>query len=139
MAASALTYSEITKDALVEIGILDEGQAASAAQVTVGIKKLNQMLLEGQEAGTVNLGFVAATTSASVVKIPDWAERAVTLDLSLELAAYYHVDVSIAFQRRYDDSREALLARALGDNEANLSYLPGGQAKRRPGGEQAAF
>ena len=135
----SLTYEQISRNALLKIGVMDETQAVSAVQVSDGIRLLNELLIEGEEAGSVNLGFVPGTVASDTVKIPRWAERAVTFDLGLEFATDYHVQLTPEFMTSRDEAHQRLMARSIGEDEADLSYLPRGQTKRRPGGERPAF
>jgi hypothetical protein len=134
-----LTYAEITRNGLLKIGVIDETQAVSAIQVQDGIRILNEMMDEGQESGSIKLGFVPGTLASDVVKIPQWAERAVTYDLAWEFTVEYHVATTQEFRDSRDESHQRLLARSMGENTADLSYLPGGQSKRNRGQGKAPF
>jgi len=125
----SLTYSGITRNALLKIGVLDEYQSVSAVQVEDGIRLLNEMLIEWDEAGGIDLGFYPQTASSDTVAIPRWAERAVTLDLGVLFAADYHCDLTPAYLATQESSHSRMVAQAMGDSEADLGYAPRGQSK----------
>ena len=135
----ALTYQQITRNALLKIGVLDEHQAPSAVQVQDGIRLLNEMLREWEGAGGIELGFFPGTASSDSVSIPDWSERAVTMDLGVRFASDYHVELGSAFIADQKSAHERLLAATMGDIDASLSHVPQGQTKLRRGGDKAAF
>ncbi len=133
----ALTYQQITRNGLLKIGVLDEHQAPSAVQIQDGIRLLNEMMLEWETAGGIDVGWVPGTLSSDTVGIPEWSERAITQDLGVMFASEYHVELSSSFVAAQRSAHERLLAYTMGDIEMDMSHLPQGQAKKSPGG--AAF
>ena len=130
----SLTYEQISRNALLKIGVIDELQPVSAVQVQDGIRLLNELMEEGEEAGWIKLGFVPGTLASDTVKIPRWSERAVTYDLAWEYANDYHVQTTQEFRDSRDEAHQRMVARSMGSEEADLSFLPQGQTKSRING-----
>lgn len=129
------TYQEYTRNALVELGVLDEHQAPSAIQVNDGIRLLNRMLREWDEAGSINIGYFPGTLPSDDVNVPDWAERAVELDFAVQLASFYHITLTEEFKSNQASAHTRLMAKTIGDETVGLGELPRGQTKNRVGGD----
>jgi len=128
-----ITYQQITRNVLVDIGIIDEDQSPSPVQVQDSTTALNQMLAEWEK-GEIQLGFVSQTAPTAAVSIPEWAERAVTYDLGVMLAAKWKVTLTKEYLAGQKSAHARLITATEDDNEADLSHLPLGQANGRVGG-----
>jgi len=135
----SLTYTEITRNALLKIGVLDEEQAPSAVQVQDGTRLLNEMLEEWDAAGSIKLGFYPQTGAHDTVAIPDWAKRAITFDLGVQMASEYSVELSSAFTANQESAHSRLLARSIGETVTTFADAPMGYTKRSVGGNKGAY
>ena len=127
----SVTYRDITRNALLKIGAIDEHQAPSAIQVRDGTRLLNEMLLEWDEVGAIDdLGFYVQTEPTDVVAIPDWAKRAVTYDLAVQLASEYSIELTKAFVDTQASAHSRMLARSIGETETTFEDSPLGYTKR---------
>lgn len=79
---------QIISDALRLIGVIAEGQTATAEQGENALRKLNG-LMEAWAVEEVEIGYFAQTSTTDTFPCPAWAERGVTARLAHALLADY--------------------------------------------------
>lgn len=124
----------IISDALLELGVINESETPSAEQGSHALRKLNQMLEEWEEAG-IKLGWAEQSDTSGTAPLPPYAERGVTLKLTLALASSYGGAASVtpALVAEADDAygrllRKAMLGNVVERKTGNIapSEVPGG-------------
>lgn len=101
-----MTIIDLIKDALLDIGVVNESETPSAEQGQHALRKLNQLLEAWEESG-IRLGWSEQTDTSETAPLPPYAERGVTAKLAIALAPSYGGAASVT---------EALIA------EANEGY-----------------
>lgn len=127
-----MTNSELLRDALGLIGVLSEVETPTAEQGAHGLRVLNEMMEEWEEAG-VRLEYTPQTSTAVDFPGPPYSHGAVKANFAIRLAAYYGggASVSESLVVQASEGYQRLLRRALtkGMREADLSHLPGGRGR----------
>jgi hypothetical protein len=83
-----VTNIDLIKDALLEIGVVNESETPSAEQASHALRKCNQMLEAWEESG-IKLGWCEQTDTSATTPLPPYAESGVTLRLAIALASSY--------------------------------------------------
>lgn len=86
--------SDLITDAYRAAGIVADGESATAVQMQVGLRKLNQMLAEEAENGLSFASWYSQTSLADTLPLPEYAESWVTAQLSVILSGEFRVPVS---------------------------------------------
>lgn len=120
------TNTQIISDALSLIGVLAEGETASAEQAAHGLRKLNQMM-STWEVDSIVLGYFQQSDVTAVCPIPDWSEKGVYGMLAVELAPDYNRQLSPEAAKIVNDGYELILRRviSLGMKGADMTHLGG--------------
>lgn len=120
------TNADIITDALELLGVLSEGETASAEQGAHGLRKLNQMMATW-EVDNVALGYFEQSATTDNCPIPDWAEKGVAGMLAIDLAPHYAVQITPLVAKYADDGYSLILRRviSLGMTGADMSHLGG--------------
>lgn len=87
------TGNDIITAALQENGYLGAETAIEAADAAIGLRKLNDYLIELDNSG-IDLGYDPINDLADIVRIPRGAENAVIMNLSARLAVPFKVTIS---------------------------------------------
>lgn len=125
-----MTNLELLTSAFRKIGMLDENDVPSAEQGQVGLRLLNQLLAAWAEDGLAFPSWFTQTVLSDALPLPDWAERAVTAALAIEIAGEYDRSVTDALAVVASNSYDALLRKRMNQQlqPIDLSHLPMGEA-----------
>ena len=82
------TNSQVIEDALRLIGVIAEGQTATAEQGANALRKMNG-LMEAWAVEEVEIGYFAQNSTTDTFPCPAWSERGVTARLAHALLADY--------------------------------------------------
>jgi hypothetical protein len=118
------TYSDLIRDALGLIGVLDETEQPTAEQGTLGLRVLDEMLTDWEARG-IDVGFAAGAALNDQVSIEDTARRAVKLNLAEELCPWFEREPSPRMLTLADAAYSRLLREAMKDQlvPASMSHL----------------
>jgi hypothetical protein len=121
------TYSDVIRDALGKIGVLDETEQPSAEQANTGLRALTAMLDDWETRG-IDVGFASGSELNDTVSIDDDAIRAVTLSLAVELCPDFEREPPPRLLNLADNAFRRLLRDAMNDQlpEANMAHMPRG-------------
>lgn len=121
------TNATIIDDALREIGVIEEGENASADQYSISLRRLNQ-LLESWKVRKIDLGYFPQTDETDTIPIPLWAELAVTMLLATRLAGDFMAPISAKLAGDAEEGWNFLLRTYMNLNlpKADMSHLPQG-------------
>lgn len=108
-----MTNLELITTAFRKVGMLDENESPSAEQGQVGLRLLNQLLAAWAEDGLAFPSWFPQTALSDTLPLPDWAERAVTAALSIEIASEYDRPVTDALAVVASNSYDALLRKRM--------------------------
>lgn len=126
-----MTNLDLITAAFRRLGMLDENESPSAEQGSIGLRCLNQVLAEWNQRGIGFPSWHTQTALSDALPIPDWAERAVSGALCIELAAEYDRPVSDALATVATNSFDALqrkrLLQSLQPVEPSLPAAEAGQ------------
>lgn len=129
-----MTNLELITDAFRQIGMIDENESPSAEQGQVGLRRLNQLLAAWATppSSICFPSWFPQTSLSDTLPIPDYAERAVTAALAIELCAAYQRPVSDAIAVVASNGYQDLLVRHMNQRlrPVDLSHLPAGEAHR---------
>jgi hypothetical protein len=125
-----VTNLDLITDALRKIGMIDESATPSAEQGVIGLRLLNQLLAAWAEDGLSFPSWFPQTDNDATTPLPDWAERAVTAALSIEIAAEYDRPIPEALAVTATNSVDALRRKrfnqALQPSDLNLPVAEAG-------------
>lgn len=118
--------NEVISSALRLIGILAEGETASAEQGADALKTMNDLFLMWDAEG-IDIGFYPQTDITADSPIPDEYMRAAKYNLAIELASDYARDprpvvAAVAVGEYQRLQRDAVIAKLA---EADMKHLPG--------------
>jgi len=121
------TNLDIIEDALELLGVIADGESASAEDGAFALRKLNQML-SGWEVDGVALGYFQQSSTTDPCPIPDWAEKGVYGRLAMDMAAHFQRTLTPEAVRTADEGYELILRRviSLGMKGLDMSHLGGG-------------
>jgi hypothetical protein len=121
------TYSDLIRDALGEIGVLDETEQPSPEQASGGLRILAQMLDDWESRG-IDVGFASGAALNDTVSIEDNALLTVKRCLAVELCPSYEREPPPRLLRLTESAFSRLLRDAVRDRmqESSLSNLPRG-------------
>lgn len=123
-----MTNIDLIKDALLELGVINEVEIPSSEQGAHALRRLNQMIEAWDEDGT-RLGYFEQTDTTADCPIPRWAERAVTCKLAIALAPSYGGAASVtpALVDECDRAHNAMLRRLINAqlHGADMTHLGG--------------
>ena len=121
------TAATLIKDALSEINVLGEHDPLPPEMGDHGLRRLNQMMSQWK-IKDIDIGYFDLGATTDEVAIPDWADMAVTLSLSVVLCSKYGKTASNELLAVARSSIEALHNKVLADaaTGVDMSYLPSG-------------
>lgn len=124
------TYSDLIRDALGLIGVLDETETPSPEQANTGLRFLTEMLDDWESRG-IDVGFASGVSLSDTVSIEDSALRAVKQGLAIELCPEFEREPTPRLLDLASASYARLLRDAMLDQlpEAKMDHLPGGSAR----------
>lgn len=130
-----MTYTDLIRDALAEIGVLDETEQPSPEQARTALRSLTQMLDDWEGRG-IDVGFSSGADLLDETSIEDGAVRAVKLGLAVELCPSYEreptprlLDLAAgAFSRllrtaTVDQLKPVSVQRPLGEGQIRLTNI----------------
>lgn len=124
------TNLSIIGDALRELNVIAETETPSSEQGSHGLRKLNQMLEQWTE-DDIDFGYFAQSSTGDTYPGPQWTERAVTLNLALEIAPAYGSGASVTpmLLANADSAKNTVLRKSINEKLRNtdMSHLPYGQ------------
>lgn len=120
------TNLEILTFAFNKVNIIDETQAPSAEQGTLGLTLLNDLMADWAADG-VDLGWYPQTDPSGNAPLQDGDVRGVKYGLTGELAAHFGIQLDAETQANIDSSYTKLVKRTRPYSEANMSELPRAQ------------
>ena len=126
------TNSNIVKEALSIIGVLDETASLSAEQADNGLSVMNDLLMEW-DANDIDIGFFPQTDINAESPIYSEALQTVKFSLAIALSTYYGIDprpavVAIAVGGYKRLLRDAIVEKT---KEADMTHLSPGAASWR--------
>jgi hypothetical protein len=98
---------DLIKDALLEIGVVNESETPSAEQASHALRKWNQMMEAWEESG-LKLGWCEQTDTSATTPLPPYAESGVTKKLAIALAPSYGGAASVS-PLLIEEAREAMM------------------------------
>src|SRR3990167_3044289 len=118
--------SDVIKEALSIIGVLDEIQSLSAEQGANGLSVMNDLLAEWDEDG-IDTGFYKQTDINADSPVYADALQAVKYNLAIALSNYYGVDPRLPVVALADRGYKRLLRDSINAKmkEADMSHMPG--------------
>lgn len=127
------TYTDLIRDALGEIGVLDETEQPSAEQATSGFRALTQMLDDWESRG-IDVGFSSGVGLLDTLGIEDSAVLTVKRCLAVELCPQYEREPPPRLLALTESAFARLLRTAVSDHlpEASMSHLPRGEGQIVP-------
>ena len=116
------TNLDLTSDALLDLGVINESETPSAEQGSHALRQLNQMLEAWEEEG-VRLGWCEQTDTSADAPLYPYALKGVTAALAMELAPSYGgaASVSPALMKKFDDGMAVINRKAALKNLKPLS------------------
>ena len=88
-----ITNSQLIKDALREINVLNEIDPLQPEMGAECLRRLNQMM-ESFKESSVDVGYFKQTSTTDNCPIPDWSVLGLTIALAVALASKYGASVS---------------------------------------------
>ena len=128
------TNSDIITDALRELNVIGETEAASADQGSYGLTALNRMI-EAWTEGDIEIGFFKQSATSDTITIPEWAEFGVVTNLATRIASHYGATVSPELAIAAREGKRVILRKSIVEKTktADLSQMPLGEGKYRFG------
>lgn len=126
---------DLITDAFRQLGMIDENEVPGAEMGQVGLRRLNQ-LVAAWATPPSSISFPSwfpQTNLQADLPLPDYAERAITAALSIELATAYQRQVTDALAVVASNAYQDLLVRHMNQRlqPVDLSHLPAGEAHRQ--------
>lgn len=120
---------DIITDVLRDINVIDENESPSAEQGIKSLHKLNEMLADAQADGLA-LGWypIADADIATNAPLRDEDIRAVQACLALELCPSFGMEPAQQVKENAGDAYAKLCKRYIKYFEADLTFLPSGDA-----------
>lgn len=121
------TNAAIITAALRELGVLGEGEEASAEQGAHALGKLNRMI-EAWTDNDIELGYFQQSSTTAACPITYWSERAVITRLALELAPTYGATITPELAFAANEAYTSLLRKIMIDAQKplDMSHMPTG-------------
>lgn len=123
-----MTNSDLIRDALGLIGVLNEIQNPSAEQGAHGLRVMNELLADWEQDG-VDLQYYPQTSLTDPLPFPDHAISAVKYYLAFALAPYYGRKVSPEMVATGQKFYNRLIRDSVTNKmqEADMSNMPSGE------------
>jgi len=120
--------SKLIERALGVIKVRASEQPITAAEMNTGVDYLNDLMASWASISR-SFGYSHVTDPDNETNIPDWANRAVILNLGVEMASEYGATVDQVLYKNASDALRILRNRIAGELEVLLpNTLPVGQA-----------
>ena len=122
----SVSNSDLIKDALSLIGVLNEVQEPSPEQGAHGLRALNSLMAAWQKKG-LDLQYFTQTSTNDDTPIPEECQAVVTYYLSFALAPYYGRQVTPEMRSLASELYDVLVREAVqfAMQESELLSLPG--------------
>lgn len=127
----SLTNLQVIDSALGELGIVGEGETATAEQGADALRMMNQMLADWS-VSDMDLQVPPQDTLSAVCPIPRWAETAVISNLAANCASLFRTPISPILVARVEGSYQTLGTTLINAKlkGADMSHLPQGDYNR---------
>jgi hypothetical protein len=123
-----MTNSELIRDALGLLGVLNEVETPSAEQGVHALRNLNQIMEVLEEDG-IKLQYFAQTDTSADFPAPVYSEMGITAALAIKLAPSYGATVSVELAAQYEMGMAIILRKAVKPPVASMGHLPQGEAR----------
>lgn len=125
-----MTNSDLIRDALGLISVINESESPSAEQGAHGMRVMNQMLEQWEEDG-IKLQYFEQTDLTADFPCPAYTLVGVTGHLAIRLAPSYGATVSVELGDQADKGFQTILRKAINAKmrPADMSHLPQGEGK----------
>lgn len=122
------TNLELITDALREINVINEVQTPTGEQGEQSLRKLNRMM-EMWKDDDIDVGWFAQSDTTDTAPVPDWAEMAVVLALSVRLAPQYGATLSSETVAALNSALNIVRRKSIKEkmDNADMSHMPIGQ------------
>ena len=128
-----ITNAELIDEALRDIGVVGEGQSASAYQAKRALRALNQMLaMWAEQDCDLHFPPQRLVDLSTTCPIPPWAELGIQQNLSVICSTKFRSPLRPDLATEADDRKRGIFARVMNDNlrKADMSHLPYGELGR---------
>ena len=125
-----ITNTVIINDALKELGVVAEGETATAPQGLDALRAFNQMMAVWVESD-MDFGWFPQDTLSDTAPVPTWAEDAVIANLAKTMASKFRAPVTPVLQERAVEGRNHVARTLINMNleNADMEHLPRGDGR----------
>jgi hypothetical protein len=125
-----MTNSELIRDALGLLGVINESESPSPEQGAHGLRVQNQMMEQWEEDG-IKLQYFAQTDITANFPCAPYTEAGVTAHLAIRLAPSYGATVSSELAAQADMGFSTILRKAVNAKlpVSDMSHMPQGEGK----------
>jgi len=119
------TNTALITNALREPQIIADGQTASASELAIGLKELNNMMAMWA-VDDKDIGYFPQDTGSDTCPIPIWSEQAVQSNLSINLCAVFKFPVSTETAKRAIEGANFIAKMVINSKleGANMDTMP---------------